>query len=210
MISCPGSRPPSPRRLLLAVSVGTLVLVAAPRSSRAQVTEVTFDPAHTQINMTLDATAHTVHGTFKLKSGTIQFDPHSGRAQGSIVIDAASGSTGNSSRDNKMHQQVLESAQFPEISFSPAEVKGSIPAQGSGQVLLTGTFRIHGQDHPLSFVGEVASPSNGSIHVKTSFSIPYEKWGMKNPSNFFLHVGDSVEIEIDAVAQLSAAPTATP
>jgi polyisoprenoid-binding protein YceI len=210
MNSFTGCRWRSLRRFLLAASVGILGLVAAPRSSRAQETVVTFDPAHTQINMTLDATAHTVHGTFKLKSGTIQFDPHSGKAQGAIVIDATSGNTGNSSRDNKMHQQVLESAQFPEISFSPAEVKGSIPTQGAGQVLLTGTFRIHGQDHPLSFVGEVASPSNGSIHVKTSFSIPYEKWGMKNPSNFFLHVGDSVEIEIDAVAQLSTSPAATP
>lgn len=198
------------RQLLLAISAVVLGLVAAPRSSLAQETSVTLDPAHTQISMTLDATAHTVHGTFKLKSGSIQFDPHTGKAQGAIVIDATSGNTGNSSRDNKMHQQVLESAQFPDISFSPAEVKGSIPAQGSGQVLLTGTFRIHGQDHPFSFVGEVTAPSNGSMQVKTSFSIPYEKWGMKNPSNFFLHVGDSVEIEIDAAAQLSAAPSATP
>jgi polyisoprenoid-binding protein YceI len=200
----------APRRILLAVAFAVSILVSAPRSTRAQEIAVTFDPAHTQINMTLDATAHTVHGTFRLKSGAIQFDPHTGKAQGSLVIDATSGSTGNSSRDNKMHQQVLESAQFPEISFSPAEVKGSIPAQGSGQVLLTGTFRIHGQDHPLAFVGEVAAPSNGSIQVKTSFSIPYEKWGMKNPSNFFLRVGDSVEIEIDAVAQMSAAPRPTP
>lgn len=198
------------RRLLLYVSVTALALLARPVSIRAQQTVVTFDPARTQVNMTLDATAHTVHGTFKLKSSTIQFDPHSGKAQGAIVIDATSGDTGNSSRDSKMHQQVLESAKFPEISFSLAEVKGTVPAQGSAQILLNGTFRIHGQDHPLSFVGEVSAPSDGTIHVKTSFSVPYEKWGMKNPSNFFLHVGDSVEIEIDAIAQMSSAPAATP
>lgn len=198
------------RSLLLYIFATALTLLAGPVSIRAQQTVVTFDPARTQVSMTLDATAHTVHGTFKLKSGAIQFDPLSGKAQGAIVIDATSGDTGNSSRDSKMHQQVLESAKFPEILFSPAEVKGSVPAQGSSQVSLNGTFRIHGQDHPLSFVGEVTAPSNGTIHVKTSFSVPYEKWGMKNPSNFFLRVGDSVEIEIDAVAQLSSTAAATP
>jgi hypothetical protein len=30
------------------------------------------------------------------------------------------------------------------------------------------------------------------------FSIPYVKWGMKNPSNIFLHVRDTVDVEFKA------------
>jgi hypothetical protein len=29
------------------------------------------------------------------------------------------------------------------------------------------------------------------------FTLPYAKWGMKNPSNLFLHVSDSVEVDLD-------------
>ena len=207
-LACPNAR----LRLRLSLSTCALLLGLAlvPPASFAQETVVTFDPAHTQISMTLDATLHTVHGTFKLKSGLIQFDPQSGKCHGAIVIDATSGNTDNDSRDKKMHQEVLESAKFPEITFLPDQVKGAIPASGSSQMPLSGTIRIHGQDHPLSFVADVDSPSGNQIHVKAKFSIPYQKWGMKNPSNFFLHVGDTVEIEIDAVAQLSQAPASTP
>jgi len=170
-----------------------------------------FDPAHTQVDMTLDATLHTVHGAFKLKSGEIHFDPQTGKAQGAIVIDAASGNTGDDSRDKKMHEQVLESAKYPEITFVPEQVKGSIPAKGTAQIPVSGVIRIHGQEHPLFFMVSADAPSGGQIHVKAEFSIPYKEWGMKDPSNFLLRVSDTVKIEIDAVARLGAlSAAATP
>jgi len=188
-----------------------LGLISFPQRSIAQETIVNFDPAHTQISMTLDATMHTVHGTFKLKGGEIRFDPQTGKAQGEFVIDATSGDTDNSSRDKKMHEEVLESAKYPEITFLPDQVKGTIPASGTAQMPLSGTIRIHGQEHPLAFEAGVDAPSGNQIHVKAEFSIPYQKWGMKNPSNFLLRVGDTVEIEIDAVARLGPlSASATP
>ena len=69
---------------------------------------------------------HTVHGTFKLKSGQIRWDTATGHASGAIVIDATSGNTDNTSRDKNMHTQVLESAKFPEIVFTPTQIKGAI------------------------------------------------------------------------------------
>ena len=80
----------------------------------AQQMQVDLDPARTTIEFTLPATLHTVHGSFKLKSGTIRFDTAIGVASGEIIADATSGNTGNKGRDKKMHAAVPEPAPLPQ------------------------------------------------------------------------------------------------
>ncbi|MGA8222769.1 MAG: YceI family protein [Candidatus Acidiferrales bacterium] len=170
---------------------------------RAQETIVTLDPAQTKIEITVGSTLHTVHGMFNLKNGQIRFDPASGKASGTIVVDAASGNTDSEGRDKKMHQQVLDSQKFPEIVFSPNLVKGTIASQGTSQVDVSGIFRLHGQDHDLTLTIAVEPATGGQVQAKTKFSVPYVKWGLKNPSNFLLKVDDSVEVEIIAISRLA-------
>src|SRR5271166_3750236 len=112
----------------------------------AQQMQVTLDPAQSKIEWTLGATMHTVHGTFKLKSGTVKFDPRSGEVTGEIVVDATSGESGNHDRDADMHNKVLESARYPEITFVPRHVAGSLAEQGKSNLQVQGVFRIHGAD----------------------------------------------------------------
>jgi polyisoprenoid-binding protein YceI len=175
---------------------------------RAQETVVTLDPAHTQINFTLAATLHTVHGTFKLKSGEIHFDPATGKAGGAIVVDATSGNTDEASRDSKMHKEILESQKFPEAVFTPAIVKsqtlGIIAPQGSSQVDVSGVFRVHGQDHDMTLTFSVVTGPGGQLQTSTQFKIPYVKWGLKNPSTFILHVSDTLDMDIQAIGQVSS------
>lgn len=168
----------------------------------AQQMRVTLDPATTQINFTLAATLHTVHGTFKLKSGQVQWDAATGHATGSIVIDATSGNTDNASRDKNMHNQVLESAKFPEITFTPSEIKGALNREGSSQLEAVGVIRIHGQDHDQTLKLAVAQAAGGTVETTTQFLIPYVKWGIKDPSTFLLHVADTVNVEIQAGASI--------
>src|SRR5271165_5339273 len=90
------------RSAFLILGAVWITLALAP-ALRAQDLTIDLDPAATKIDFTLSATMHTVHGTFKLKSGRIHFDPSTGKMSGAIVVDATSAETGNSSRDAKMH-----------------------------------------------------------------------------------------------------------
>src|SRR5271166_712646 len=130
-----------------AAYLAALVSLLAMRSlCAAQQMQVTHDPAQSKIEWTLGATMHSVHGTFKLKSGAVKFNPRSGEASGEIVVDATSGESGNHDRDADMHNKVLESARYPEITFVPRHVAGSLAEQGKSNLQVQGVFRIHGAD----------------------------------------------------------------
>ena len=141
---------------------------------------------------------HTVHGTFKLVSGNIVFDPRTGNASGEILVDAKSGESGNHARDGKMQKEVLESARYPEITFIPKHVSGSLSSQGSSTLQVQGVFRIHGGDHDLTLSLPVQAQGSRAT-ATTKFDVPYQAWGMKNPSTLFLKVDNKVEIDISAV-----------
>jgi polyisoprenoid-binding protein YceI len=193
----------SSHKLYLAL-LFVLATSGAVPSARATDAVLEINPTQTQINIVLGGNIHTVHGTFKLKHGAVKFDPVTGRASGSIVVDATSGDTGNGMRDHKMHKDVLESEQYPEISFFPESVAGKVLPQGEFKVQVSGTIMLHGAKHPLKLDVEAQLAGN-RLSATTAFKIPYESWGMKNPSNFLLHVDDSVDIEIHAVGTLSLA-----
>jgi hypothetical protein len=54
------------------------------------------------ISFFLESSIHSVHGTFRVKRGTVSFDSTTGYASGEIVVDAASGESRNDSRDRKI------------------------------------------------------------------------------------------------------------
>jgi polyisoprenoid-binding protein YceI len=169
-----------------------LALCAA--ASSGQEIVLNPDPAAATVQFKLSATLHSVHGSFKLKRGAIRFDPATGKISGELVVDAASGNTGNDRRDARMHQEILESAQYPEIVFTPDRVDGAVAPQGASRIQVHGTFRMHGAAHEITLPVEVRM-TGGRASVRTNFSIPYVQWGLKNPSTTLLHVGDTVEIQ---------------
>jgi polyisoprenoid-binding protein YceI len=173
----------------------------------AQQTELKLDPAKTRIDWTFGATIHTVEGTFRLKSGDIVFNPKTGETSGKLIVDATSGDSGNKKRDADMNKNVLESAKYPEIVFSPKYVIGFAPGQASSTVQLAGTFTIHGAPNELTLTVPFTA-NNTSIEAHTKFSIPFEELGMKNPSNMFLKVDKVVQLSMTAVGELQ--PTTQP
>jgi polyisoprenoid-binding protein YceI len=185
-------------RSLPATLALTVLLCAGTASS--QEIALNLDSAKTTVQFTLGASLHTVHGNFKLKRGAIRFDPATGKIGGEAVVDATSGETGSEGRDRRMHAQILESARYPEIVFTPDRVEGAVAKQGASQVQVHGTFRIHGAEHEITLPVhvEVTEMANGGVTAKIHFTIPYVKWGLKDPSTFFLHVSDKLDIDIAA------------
>jgi polyisoprenoid-binding protein YceI len=158
-----------------------------------------FDAAQTAIAFTVETTLHTVHGSFRLREGEIRFDPATGKASGQIVVDSTTGESGSQARDSRMHKQVLESARFPAITFQPSRVEGTVAMSGESQVRVRGTFGIHGAGHEITVPAQVKMES-GRATATLHFTVPYTKWGMKNPGNFLLKVKDTAEIEIRTVS----------
>jgi polyisoprenoid-binding protein YceI len=187
---------------ILAVFAGLATLILAP-ASRAQESIVQLDPAQTKIEFSLSGNMHTVHGKFALKSSTIRFDPSNGKISGAIVVDATSGDSGNNSRDKKMHREILESAKFPEIVFTPMQMMGMVAADGASKVEVSGRFRLHGQDHDVTLPIDVQADGR-SLQITTHIEIPYVQWGMKNPSNFLLRVNDKVTVDIQATGRVQS------
>jgi len=186
-----------PMRLLIPLCVSA-ALLAAGESIPSQPRSLVIDPAQTKVEFTLASLLHTVHGIFQLKSGTLSFDPQSGRAHGELVVDAASGESGSPARDKRMHASILESAKYPEIAFRPDRVDGKVAPEGKSQVQLHGVFAIHGVEHEILLPATVDA-ADGQYNVAVTFEVPYVKWGMKNPSTLMLRVSDKVEITIHTV-----------
>lgn len=176
-------------------------LAVAGVASAAQGVAFQLDPQHTTINFTLGDALHTVHGTFRLKQGSLRLDPASGKLAGEIVVDARSGESGSGMRDHKMHREVLESDRYPEIAFRPDRVDGPLALQGKSSVRVHGIFAIHGSDHELTVPAEVEMfPDHWTATLH--FAVPYANWGMKNPSTFFLRVSESVDIDLTAAGTI--------
>jgi polyisoprenoid-binding protein YceI len=93
-----------------------------------------LDASQSNAAFTLPDVLHTVHGSFKVKRGSIQFDPSTGAASGEIVVDATSGQSGSEARDKRMHKNILESQKFPEITFVPSRIHGTVSASGESKV----------------------------------------------------------------------------
>src|SRR5882724_10845138 len=87
----------------------------------------------TMVNFTLGDVLHTVHGVFDVKHGALHFNPATNKISGEILVDATSGRRGSDRRDKKMHQQILESAHYPDIVFRPDRVYGQLVVQGTSR-----------------------------------------------------------------------------
>jgi len=189
-----------------AVVLSALAAPPHPQASQLKAQEVVLvlDPVQCKVHYSVESTLHTVHGTFNLKSGAVHLDPDSGKASGEVVVYATSGDSGNSSRDERMHKEILQTQKYPDAVFHPMQVEGKLLRTGASNVQLHGTILLHGQEH------EIVAPVHAELTADhwtgtAKFNVPYIKWGIKDPSNWLLKVKPVVHVEVDMAG--SANPT---
>ena len=178
-----------------------LAIFALPATGAEQLT-IDLDTAKTNVAFVLSDVLHTVRGTFRVKQGHFVFDQSTGLISGEVIVDAASGNSGNLARDKRMTHDILEAQRYPEVRFTPLKIAGSVStATTPSTVQVSGSFWIHGQAHAITIPTQVQM-SQGDISATGKFIVPYVEWGMKNPSNFLLKVNKEVEIDLTAVGHL--------
>jgi polyisoprenoid-binding protein YceI len=189
--------------VLVTVCAWTQTPQPAAQTNPVNVT-LNLDVAQSKLHWTLDSTLHTVHGTFNLKRGIVKFDPATGSASGEFIAYATSGESGNDSRDKKMHDEILESARYPEVIFRPTKIEGKVAVPGASEVQLQGKFLLHGSEHDLT-VPVHADLTGDHWKGTAKFSVPYIQWGLKSPNTFLLKAAPVVDIELELSGTLQKA-----
>ena len=194
------------RRIALAIVVA-LALSFASRAASAssagtRIGIINLDPAKTLVEFRLGGSLHTTHGKFQLRTGIIKADSATGKAEGTIVVDAASGDSGDSIRDNRMKDSVLEAEKFPEITFSARHIEGHLDRGGGFQVKLEGVLKLHGAEHKI-VIDARGTLIDDNLVATAHFSVPYVEWGLKDPSLLFLTVDKQVDIDIATMGRVS-------
>ncbi len=177
-----------------------LIIAAATPSLQAQ-QNLTLDPAHSEVRFTLSDTIHTVHGTFHIQQGEIAFDPATGKSSGSIVVDALSGQSGNSTRDHRMTDDELKASTFKTISFTPTTFTGTFNPTGDSALTVHGLFTLLGTAHQLDVPMKIQVTAN-QLQATGTFAVPYIQWGLKDPSTFMIHVNKEVQIDLTLTGTL--------
>ncbi|MGA2086277.1 MAG: YceI family protein [Terracidiphilus sp.] len=169
----------------------------------AQHQTFTVNPDASKVAFSLGGNGHHVDGTFRVQSGSIDFDRSAQTISGSVVVAAGSGSSGDQSRDKKMNTDVLDVAHFAEVSFVPKSYQGTIAAAGDSSIQVTGVFTLHGTPHDLKVPMQIHI-DKASLTARTHFTVPYVQWGLKDPSIFILKVAKEVDIDLTLEGRLSS------
>ena len=168
--------------LLLVVCAGTLYC-----SALYSQLKLVVDPARSEVHFTLGDTLHTVHGTFHIQEGAIVFNSADGKASGNVVVDALSGQSGNSVRDRRMTKEELKAESYKTVTFEPTGFTGTFHASGDSSLQVHGLFTILGTAHEIEVPMQI-QVNGEQIHAIGTFTVPYVKWGMKDPSTMMLRV----------------------
>jgi polyisoprenoid-binding protein YceI len=190
--------------LLLSTLRATPIPQTQPGTAETHDLVLLLDPQQCRVHFAVDTSLHAVHGTFNLKSGTVHFNPENGKAGGEITVLASSGDSGNTSRDARMHKEILETGKFPDAVFRPLQVEGKVARAGPSDVKLRGIILLHGQEHEIAVQVHaelVAERWTGTA----KFDVPYVQWGIKDPSNWLLKVKPVVNVELDMAGRANAA-----
>ena len=149
-------------------------------------------------------------GKFRLLSCDIYQDPKRRADDGAniwveAVVDAASYSSGSSSRDSAVKSSILDTRDFPTISFkggsSWTDVKHA--SDSAGSATLKGELMMHGAVRPFEVPVQVTLTGE-KLTGTGEVSFNYTDFGIEQPSILGLKAGNMVKVTFHVVAVRAA------
>jgi hypothetical protein len=155
-----------------------------------------------EVKIKLNTTREVVNGTFRVQSGSINFDRTASHISGIVIVAAGSGKTGSDSRDKKMNKDILKVDQFAIVSFAPKAYTGTIAASGGSTIQVSGVFTLLGTPHDLTTPMQIHIDGSKAT-ARAQFVVPYVQWGLKNPSFLIWKAENDVAIVLNLAGQVS-------
>jgi len=155
------------------------------------------------IDEVLNGSPKTVVGTTDQVSGQVTFDPSdpSSLQIGTILVDARTLQTDDSSRTRVLNNQILSTDQYEYISLTPTSISGLPDSVSVGQPFtfqITGDLTIRDTTQPATFDVTATLNQDGSLTGTATSTIQYADWGVSIPSvPFVASVGNQVVLGLD-------------
>ncbi len=152
----------------------------------------------------------TVVGTTDQVSGQIYFDPNdpSTAQLGTIVVNARTLQTDDSSRNRALNNLILSTDQYEYITFTPGQLSGLPTTIEAGQPFTfqaTGDLSIKGVIRPATFDVTVVPTADGRLEGTAATTIQYADWGVAIPSvPFVASVDNEVALQLEFAAMTTA------
>ena len=141
-------------------------------------------------------------GETKSLTGSISFDASGKviRDESKFTLEAGTFVSDQNRRDGYVRGRLLESDDYPTITFVPTDVKGvklPVPKSGSAQIQILGDLTVHGVTRPTVWNGAVQFNGAG-VTGTAATSFTFEDIQLDQPRvPVLLSVADSIKLEID-------------
>jgi polyisoprenoid-binding protein YceI len=175
---------------------GALTFSIVPGESEARFT----------INEVLNGEDTTVVGTTGEVSGdfSVDFADLSSASFGTISIDAGTLATDRDRRNTAIRDFILQTGQYPAITFTPTSVEG-LPASAeigaTYPVSITGDLTIKDTTQTVTFEGEVTPVSADRVEGSATSTITRDDYSLGIPNvPFVASVEEQLVLEFDFVA----------
>jgi polyisoprenoid-binding protein YceI len=145
-------------------------------------------------------------GTTKAISGSIALKPDGSidTANSKFTVDLSTLQTDSSMRDGYVRRNILQTSQYPQAVFVPAQVSGlpaTIPQSGSVSFKVTGNMTLHGVTKPVTW-DVTGTVNNGQATGTATTSFKFEDFGLPQPQvPVVLSVVDNITLNVSLVLQ---------
>ena len=141
-------------------------------------------------------------GETKSLTGAIAFDASGKviRDESKFTLEAGSFVSDQKRRDGYVRGRLLESDDYPTITFVPTEVRGvkpPVPKSGTAQIQMLGDLTVHGVTRPTIWNGTVEF-NNSGLAGNASTAFTFQDIQMDQPRvPVLLSVADTIKLEIN-------------